>query len=122
MNRVTHFEISADDPERASEFYSKVFGWNIQKWEGPVDYWLVTTGEEGDPGIDGALQRRPEPPVGTINTIGVSSIDEYMEKVTANGGKVVKDKVVIPGIGSHAYCEDTEGNVFGIFEGAPPEE
>ena len=58
MARVIHFELAADDPERATEFYTKVFGWQIQKWDGPQDYWLATTGAPGAPGIDGAIMRR----------------------------------------------------------------
>ena len=53
MNRVVHFEINSPDPDRASSFYSEAFGWSIEKWEGPQDYWLVTTGEDGTVGING---------------------------------------------------------------------
>ncbi|MFY9638587.1 MAG: VOC family protein, partial [Methanobacterium sp.] len=49
------FEIPADDPGRAAKFYENVFGWKVEKWEGPFDYWLVTTGEAEEPGIDGAI-------------------------------------------------------------------
>ncbi len=45
MPRPVHFEISADDPERALHFYQAVFGWKSQKWDGPQDYWLISTGE-----------------------------------------------------------------------------
>ena len=55
MNRVVHFEIPAEDPENVARFYSEVFNWKIEKWEGPVDYWLITTGEENEPGINGAI-------------------------------------------------------------------
>jgi len=34
--------------------YQKVFGWEINTWHGPEDYWLIMTGERGEPGIDGA--------------------------------------------------------------------
>ena len=44
MGRVVHFEIHADDPERAVKFYRGVFGWDVTKWDGPVDYWLVDHG------------------------------------------------------------------------------
>ena len=54
MPRVVHFEIHADDPQRAANFYQNVFGWQINKWEGPEDYWLVTTGADNEPGINGA--------------------------------------------------------------------
>jgi predicted enzyme related to lactoylglutathione lyase len=114
MSRVTHFEISADDPERAVKFYSEVFGWRIEKWEGPVEYWLASTGE--GPGIDGALKRRADPAIGTVNTVDVASIDESMAKVKEEGGEVITPKMTIPGIGYHAYCKDPEGNVFGIME------
>lgn len=60
MPRVVHFEIDAEKPERAVKFYEKVFGWKIEKWKGPVDYWLITTGKEKEPGIDGGLAKRTE--------------------------------------------------------------
>ena len=115
MPRVIHFELPADDPERAAGFYEQVFGWAVEKWDGPIDYWLVTTGEEGMPGIDGAIARRGEGM--TANTIDVPSVDEYVAKVVAAGGQVVVPKQQIPGVGYMAYCADTEGNVFGIMEG-----
>jgi predicted enzyme related to lactoylglutathione lyase len=117
MNRVVHFEISADDPERAAQFYRSVFSWNIQRWDGPVDYWLAHTGE--GIGIDGAIKKRPMPEVSTTNTIEVSSVDEAVEKVKRSGGKMLMPKTPIPGIGYHAYCMDTEGNIFGLMENDP---
>ncbi|MDM7911829.1 MAG: VOC family protein [Methanotrichaceae archaeon] len=114
MPRVIHFDISADQPERAVKFYTEVFGWKIQKWEGPMDYWLIYTGE--GPGIDGGLSKRMSPSDTTINTIGVPSIDEYTAKIEKSGGKVVMPKTAIAGIGWFASCKDTEGNTFGIME------
>jgi predicted enzyme related to lactoylglutathione lyase len=52
LPRVVHFEIDAKKPENAIPFYEKVFGWKIEKWKGPVDYWLIMTGKEKDPGIE----------------------------------------------------------------------
>lgn len=115
MPRVVHFEISADDPERAKKFYEDVFGWKIDKWEGPVEYWLVTTGGESEPGINGAIKRR-EQQESTTNTISVPSIDVFMKRIEEKGGKVLMPKMSIPGVGYHTYCQDTEGNVFGIIE------
>ena len=116
MPRVIHFEINADDPERAVAFYQKVFGWKIQKWEGPADYWLVTTGEEGEPGINGGIMRRMAPEAGTYNTVDVPSVDDFLKKVEQAGGKVVMGKRPIPGVGHMAYCADSEGNVFAIMQ------
>jgi predicted enzyme related to lactoylglutathione lyase len=116
MNRVVHFEISADEPERAVKFYTDVFGWNMQKWGGPKDYWLVTTGAQDEPGINGGVFKR-EGPVNFVNTIEVASVDDFAAKVTENGGKVVVPKMAIPGVGYLVYCQDTESNVFGIMQG-----
>jgi predicted enzyme related to lactoylglutathione lyase len=118
MPRVIHFEIHADDPERAVKFYEKVFGWKISKWQGPADYWLVATGERDKPGIDGAIMRRTGKGA-TWNTIDVPSVDQFTKTIEKLGGKVVQPKTVVPGVGYIAYCEDTEGNVFGIIEQDP---
>lgn len=118
MPRVIHFEIHADDPERAVDFYRKAFGWEIIKWESPIEYWLVTTGEDEEPGINGAIARRRGNEA-TWNTIGVPSVDEFADKVVEAGGKMVTEKMAVPGVGYHAYCADTEGNVFGIMQDDP---
>jgi predicted enzyme related to lactoylglutathione lyase len=115
MPRVIHFEISADDTERAVDFYREVFGWEFQKFGGPRDYWLVTTGEEGEPGINGGVFRR-DGPVNFVNTVKVASVDESAAKVVERGGKVVVPKANIPGVGNLVYCQDTEQNVFGMLE------
>ena len=119
MPRVVHFEISADQPERAAEFYQKVFGWEISKWDGPVEYWVVKTGEDDQPGIGGGMMKRQEnlPPV--TNIIDVDSVDEFAEKIADNGGKIIVPKEAIPGVGWFAYFADTEGNVSGIMQSDP---
>jgi predicted enzyme related to lactoylglutathione lyase len=118
MPRVIHFELSADDPERAVKFYDEVFGWKTQKWDGPQSYWLLATGE-GGLGINGGMMKRsdnPLPSSSAINTIDVPSVDAYTQKITEHGGKVRIPKGSVPGIGYIAYCEDTEGTVFGIMQ------
>jgi predicted enzyme related to lactoylglutathione lyase len=116
MPRVVHFEIPADNPERAVEFYSNVFGWSVNKWEGPMDYWLIISGGSDEPGIDGAIIKREEMVTTVVNTVSVPSVDEFMTKVTTNGGKVLMPKTAVPGVGHFTYCQDTEGNMFGIIE------
>jgi len=121
MPRVIHFEIVADNPERAMKFYEKVFGWEFNKWNGPQEYWLVKTGEDSQPGINGGLtpkmNRESGNPGGRVtNTIDVPSIDDFSEKVSKEGGKIVRPKMAIPGIGYLAICEDTEGILFGIIQ------
>jgi uncharacterized protein len=115
MARVIHFELTADDPERLVAFYTDVFGWKAHKFGGPVDYWLVSTGE-GSPGIDGGVRRRqPEDP-NTINTLGVEDLDAAVEKVTAAGGKVVMPRDTVHGVGYLAYCQDPQGTMFGMMQ------
>ncbi|HEX8635429.1 MAG TPA: VOC family protein [Pyrinomonadaceae bacterium] len=123
MPRVIHFELCADDPERAVKFYDEVFGWKTQLWDGPQSYWLLETGDGNQPGINGGLMKRSDNPLPTTssatNTIDVPSVDDYTRKITEHGGKVVMPKGTVPGIGYIAYCEDTEGNLFGIMQFDP---
>lgn len=131
MGRVVHFEIQASDPVRAAEFYSVVFGWRIEQWKGPEEYWLVKTAQsvptrESTPdGIDGAITRRlganpsaaaDMPVIGYVCTIDVENIDEAIEKVKAAGGLQVRSKVEVPGLGWMCYAKDTEGNIFGMMQ------
>jgi predicted enzyme related to lactoylglutathione lyase len=116
MPRVIHFEISANEPEKTVSFYENVFGWQFHKWEGPQDYWLITTGQDGQPGINGGLMPRREPNLGTINTLDVPAVDAYVAKVEAAGGAVIVPKMAVPGVGWLAYFKDPEGNVFGMMQ------
>jgi uncharacterized protein len=116
MPRVVHFEIPAEQPERACRFYTDVFGWKIQKWPGPQDYWLASTGDKDQPGIDGGILPRHDPTQPVINTIGVASLDETVATIEKHGGKIVVPRKAIPGVGWLAYFKDTEGNMFGVLE------
>ena len=111
-----HFEISADQLKRAIRFYNDVFAWQVNKWDGPEDYWLITTGDEDQLGIDGGFIRHQDCSATIINTIDVSSVDDFVLKIAQNGGKLVTPKMSIPGAGYVAYCQDTETNTFGIFQ------
>ena len=115
MPKVVHFEIAIDNSERAVKFYKTVFDWKIEKW-GPQDYWLVTAGPESEMGINGALTPRKDAFAPVVNTIAVSSVDDFLKKIKENGGKARTEKMPIPKIGYFAYCEDTEGNIFGILQ------
>jgi predicted enzyme related to lactoylglutathione lyase len=120
MPRVIHFEIVADNPERAMKFYKEVFGWEFNKWDGPQDYWLVKTGEDGQPGINGGLTPKMNQQSSRVtNTIDVPSIDDFSKKISTQGGKIIQPKMAIPGIGYLAICQDTEGIPFGILQNDP---
>jgi predicted enzyme related to lactoylglutathione lyase len=118
MNRVNHFEIYTENPEAVRPFYESVFDWKFSKFEGgPLEYWLITTGEDKDPGINGGLTRpREGQSPGTLNTVAVESLDQTIRKIEERGGKICVPKMAIPKVGLLAYAEDPAGNVFGIIE------
>src|SRR5262249_27450652 len=96
MNRVIHFEFAAENPERAAKFYKTVFGWESTKWGGPQEYWLVKTGPDNTPGINGGILRQQNTMPKTVNTVEVSSIEEFIDKITRNGGSVAMPKNASP--------------------------
>ncbi len=114
--RVIHFEIPADNTDRAVDFYRKVFGWKIEKWGGPSNYWLIKTGEEAEPGINGAITEKSVNTPATTNTVSVRSFEEAVKKIKQAGGEVLMPKMTVPRVGYMTYCKDTEGNVFGIMQ------
>jgi len=118
MRRIVHFEIYTDDPEAVQAFYGDVFGWRFKKFEGgPIEYWLVTTGDDTVPGINGGLTRpREGQSPGTLNTIAVPSLDETVKKIEERGGTICVPKMAIPGVGWLAYAQDPGKTVFGIME------
>ena len=118
MNRIVHFEMHSSDPEKSNAFFEGVFGWKINKWEGPMPYWLMTTGESG-PGIDGGLMESQDGQPRTVNTIQVESIEDHAAKVEKAGGQIVVPKMSIPGVGYVAYCTDPTGVLFGIYVNDP---
>lgn len=126
MNRPVHFEIQAQEPDRAAKFYTAVFGWKIDKWPGlGWDYWVVMTGEKDtkEPGIHGGLLKRPAdlPPeqCGTnafVCTMEVENYDATEQKILAAGGKIAMPKFALAGMAWQGYYLDTENNTFGIHQ------
>ena len=130
MGRVMHFEVHASDIEKIAKFYADVFGWEINEWVLPdvemADenrYWLVGTGSEEAPGINGGMMiRRGEQPKegqpvnAYVCVIDTASIDTTLENVRKAGGEVTVEKMPVPGMGWSAYCKDPDGNIFGLME------
>jgi uncharacterized protein len=128
MTRPIHFEIHAAEPERAIGFYELLLGWSFTRWDGPMPYWLITTGPEAEPGINGGLVARmganpdpqePTPVVGYVCTVGIDDVDAYVEKALQLGGVVALPKMAVPGIGWLAYVKDTESNLLGLMQSDP---
>jgi len=119
---VVHFEIPADDVEKLRRFYSELFGWKIEKMPGPVEYYGIETvpvdekGMPERPGVNGGMMKRQNPDHKPVNYIAVESVDEYVKKIEALGGRVVVPKMEVPGIGWWALALDPEGNQFAIMQ------
>lgn len=117
MKRVIHFEIYTDDLKTVQPFYQDVFGWTFKQFDGPFEYWLVTTGDDKEAGINGGMMRpREGQSPGTINTIAVPSLDETIKKIQERGGSICVPKMAIPKVGWLAYAMDPAKNVFGIMQ------
>jgi len=115
MPTIVHLDIPADDPERASKFYSRLFDWNIEL-NPEFEYYMVhTQGLDGTDGPVGGIGKRQGDQKITAY-IGVPSVDEYITKVESLGGKTVAPKIAVPGMGYLAVCLDTENNTFGLWE------
>lgn len=129
MNKVVHFEIPADNLERAKKFYAEVFGWEISEW--PMPQGGVYTGvrsvgvdektqlplESG--AINGALVDRSAENPAPLVTMDVESINAHFSKIEAAGGSRLVERTEIPGMGAYAYAKDSEGNVIGLWESLP---
>lgn len=124
MTRAVHFEIHASNPQVLIDYYSALFGWSFNKWEGG-DYWLIHTGPDEQPGINGGLMpRRGAAPEGMapvnafVITVDVEDIDAALAKSVAagSGGQVCVPKMAVPGIGWIGYSKDPDGNIFGMMQ------
>jgi predicted enzyme related to lactoylglutathione lyase len=123
MPRVIHFEIHAENPQRAIDFYSKLFGWQFTQWGGE-QYWLIKTGESTEPGIDGGLLPRRGTIDGTaviayVCTVDSKNLDATLEQAISLGGQIALPKMPVPGVGWLAYAKDPEGNIFGVMQSDP---
>ncbi len=125
MSRPIHFEIQADDLDRAKAFYAEVFGWTFEDYGQftGAPYWGVVTGPEGEPGINGGIMPRPAPAAGAgsganaaVLTMGVEDFDATAAAIEAAGGAVALPKTALTGMAWQGYFLDTEGNTFGIHQ------
>jgi uncharacterized protein len=120
MNKVVHFEIPVDDLKRAKDFYATVFGWGMNDYGGEVTLVTTVDSDENGPKVPGAINGDLYPRTDTNShpsvVMDVESIDEHLEKITAAGGKVIKGKQEMAGMGYYASFADSEGNVLGLWQ------
>ena len=123
IDKVTWFELPADDPERASKFYSEIFGWktpDMGMGDGSLLAQTAQSGEDMQPlekgTINGSIALRSE----TFNkphiVITVDDLDMKIKKVISAGGKVVQERQEVDGMMAFAIVSDTEGNNVGIIQ------
>ena len=120
MPTIVHFDLPADDPQRAKKFYTELFGWNFVAPPGFQDFYLIETSDlEGKPALGGGMGKRGSPDQRIVNYIGVTSIEEYSKKTERLGGKIIIPKMIVPKFGFMAVCRDSEGNSFGLWQDDP---
>lgn len=124
--QVVHFEIPADDMQRAQSFYREAFGWRLEPVP-EMSYTMVTTaardeqGMPAEPGaINGGMTVREDPVTRPTVVISVDDVDGALERVQSLGGKVKRARTKVGDMGFSAYFEDPEGNVVGLWETARP--
>ena len=119
---IVHFEIPAKDVEKLKKFYSELFGWKIYRAPGPIDYWMIETVpvDEEDmtirPGVNGGMYKKDQPELKPVNYILVEAIDEYIQKIKDLGGKIIRGKQEVLGVGWIALGLDPEGNPIAILQ------
>jgi predicted enzyme related to lactoylglutathione lyase len=116
---IVHFDVPAEDIERAKKFYATLLGWKFESYPAMEYNLITTTNLDGTPGVGGGMGKRMAPEQRMQNYFGVRSIDAAMAQVKKLGGKVVSPKMPVPGMGYLANCMDTEGNSFGLWEENP---
>jgi uncharacterized protein len=126
MDSIVHFEIPADDPKRAGEFYKQAFGWQVNAMP-EMNYTMIGTapsdqeGRSTQPGtINGGMPKRGQPIEHTVVTIHVQNVDEALNRIEKLGGKRIGEKMMMGDMGTAAYFKDTEGNVVGLWQPGTP--
>jgi hypothetical protein len=112
---VVHWEFWSEDPEKISDFYKKVFSWEIRHVQ-EMNYHLVETGGKG--GINGGIMKPQKGPwPGKLAFyIDVDDLDAFNKKIQESGGKVLVAKQTVPGVGEFSLFEDPDGRVLGLWK------
>jgi predicted enzyme related to lactoylglutathione lyase len=117
MSTIVHFDVPAENINRAKNFYEKLFNWKIEPVPGPMEYFNISTmDDKGNLSVGGGMGKRGQPNQKITNYIGVDSIEDYLKKVEDLGGKIIMPKTTIPGFGYLATFLDTENNILGLWE------
>lgn len=126
MNPVVHFEMPAADRQRVSDFYSKVFGWQMNMLGPEMNNYILAVTTEVDestrmpknPGcINGGFFPKNQVPDAVPSiVIAVTDIRASMKAISDMGGLVHGEPMDIPGVGAYVAFTDTEGNKASILQ------
>jgi uncharacterized protein len=123
-NQVVHFEIPAEDMDRARAFYESAFEWQVNVIPG-LGYAIVGTtpsNEQGTPtevgAINGGMLARQGPIQSPVITVDVDDIDAALARIEELGGSVTIGPTPVGEMGFSAYFTDTEGNLMGLWQTA----
>lgn len=114
-NPFVHIELTTDDLGKAKEFYGKLFSWSLEDAPMPNGIYTMIKAE-GGPG--GGMMNKPSPEVPTAWLPYVASVEEAVANAKKLGGKIMKDKTPIPGMGAFAILLDPTGGAIGVYENA----
>lgn len=125
MDSVVHFEIPADDLERAKKFYTEVFGWKMQDMP-EMKYVAITTAETSERGlprkpgaINGGMMKKDGTAPSPVVVVNVESAAASIEKIEGAGGELIMPAMKVGDMGLYARVKDTEGNIIGVWENSP---
>ncbi len=110
--KICYIEMPATDIARSSEFYKRVFGWNIRKrGDGSIAF-DDTTGQVSGSWV---LGRPPLEKPGLLLYVMVDSVAATINAIVAQGGEIVQP------IGADApeitaRFRDPGGNVIGLYQ------
>jgi hypothetical protein len=122
--KPTYFDLTVEDLDAARGFFAAVFGWRFERFPMPYEYYRIRAGEPDEPGIDGGIDATKDAPLSrgqpmTQVTVPVADLDDTLSKVLSNGGRIVEQKMAIPGVGWYATCAEPGGLMFGVIASDP---
>ena len=110
--KICYIELPTTDVARSSDFYKRIFGWNIRKRGDGNTSFDDTTGEVSGTWV---LGRPPAAKPGLLFYIMVDSVAATLDAIAADGCEIVQPiGVDAPEI--TARFRDPGGNVIGLYQ------
>ena len=113
---LTINQLNTRDPERATAFYTELFGWRIERQpDTDVPYWGIYNGEQ----LNGGMMQLPDEapaPAHWLVYFGSEDLDVAAQRIGDSCGSIMVPRMAVPG-GEIVVAQDPQGAVFGLFEG-----